>query len=98
MNLELKCSRCKYTYPCEVSNTRVHGSRLSTRCPRCNELSERNVSAFTEEQAFQHGIIYGYYDRAGLMISIARKMAALVNNDTPYMDSKKGKKDELPDI
>lgn len=98
MSLELKCSSCKRLYLCSKLNTRVHGSRLSTRCPFCNELLEKNVSSYVEEQCFLGGIQYGYYPRARLMIKMAQGLAAIVNDDVPYTESKKKKKDELPDI
>ena len=92
------CEKCGKEYPCLVYNTRIHAPYIETRCPFCNKLFARNITAFVEKQAGLRGIT-GLLPTANFMIKMAALAGRNVNDDIPYRSNRsKTKRDELPEL
>ena len=98
MEIVFLCEKCGKEYPCLVYNTRIHSPYIETRCPFCNKLLTRNISAFVEKQAKLKGVV-GRLSTANFMIKMANLAGREVNDDIPYRNSRgKIKRDELPKL
>ena len=98
MEIVFLCEKWGKEYPCLVYNTRIHSPYIETRCPFCNKLLTRNISAFVEKQAKLKGVV-GRLSTANFMIKMATLAGRNVNDDIPYRSSRsKTKRDELPEL